>query len=117
MPQDLRRSTSTASESSTTTAREGTRQKWKSLGLSDSDGSDDDERLRESGKKPDKSESVGGGLNFYCDMISPSPSSSSPELSDSAAEDQVETAPCVVRSVREVLFILLEVPLVIFFLV
>ena len=55
--------------------REGTRQKWKSLGLSDSDGSNDDERLRESGKKPDKSESVGGGLNFYCDMISPSPSS------------------------------------------
>ena len=87
--------------------RDGTRQKWKSLGLGDSDGSgdDDDERARESGGK---SSDERKGLNFYCDMISPSPSSSSPELSDSAAEDQVETAPCVVRSVLEVLFILLE---------
>ena len=68
LQQELRRSTSTASESS---VRDGTKQKWKSLGLSDSDGSsesgDDGEREGQS--------DMGKGVNFYCDMISPSPSS------------------------------------------
>ena len=87
--QELRRSTSTASDSSEA-VRDETRQKWKSLGLSDSDGSEADvvgggceeeeeeeERLRDSGGKipADKGKGVGGGVNFYCDMISPSPSS------------------------------------------
>ena len=49
--------------------RDGTKQKWKSLGLSDSgsDSGDDGEREGYSDK--------GKGVNFYCDMISPSPSS------------------------------------------
>ena len=51
--------------------RDGTKQKWKSLGLSDSgsgsDSGDDGEREGQSDK--------GKGVNFYCDMISPSPSS------------------------------------------
>ena len=51
--------------------RDGTKQKWKSLGLSDSgsgcESADDGERQQQSEK--------GKGVNFYCDMISPSPSS------------------------------------------
>ena len=51
--------------------RDGTKQKWKSLGLSDSgsgsESADDGEREQQSEK--------GKGVNFYCDMISPSPSS------------------------------------------
>ena len=81
--QELRRSTSTASESSST-VREGTRRKWKSLGLSDDSGDEEAGAGKApAAPPPDK------GLNFYCD-ISPSPSSSSPELSD--AEEQVATA-------------------------
>jgi hypothetical protein len=69
---DLRRSSSTASESSS--AKEGTVKTWKKLGLSDE--SDEELEVAQEEEKP-------SGLNFYCDAADMSPSgasSSSPDL-------------------------------------